>query len=150
MGAEFWSYFVPYQPDIRAALALLREQEFRAGRFYQPPEITPGFLGRLLGRRPARLGPPTSMRDALRIAGATGTRSILDIERIADRPDCGAVTPLSAEELRSLFGTEQPNRNAVEQSEALLERIERGQGVFVITYERGSPSGIFFAGYSFD
>jgi hypothetical protein len=49
-----------------------------------------------------------------------------------------------------LFGTEQPNLDAVERSEALVEKIERGQSVFVITYQRGSPSGIFFAGYSFD
>ena len=46
MGRGFCSHFVPYRDDIRAALEALREQEFRAGRFYQPSEVYPGFFSR--------------------------------------------------------------------------------------------------------
>ena len=44
----------------------------------------------------------------------------------------------------------QHSREMVEQSEELIERIDRGQGVYVVTYQQGRPDGIYFAGYSFD
>jgi hypothetical protein len=150
MGARFWSYFVPYQEDIRAALAALREQEFRAGRFYQPSEVPPGFWGRVLGRPPCKPKPPASIREAIKIAGATGTRSILDMERISDTPDYGAVSPVPRDELWRLLATEQPTREKIEHCEELFERIDRGQGIYVITYRERKPDGIYFAGYSFD
>ena len=34
--------------------------------------------------------------------------------------------------------------------EELIERIDRGQGVCVVTYQHDKPDGIYFAGYSFD
>ncbi|HVM63072.1 MAG TPA: hypothetical protein VMV72_19595 [Verrucomicrobiae bacterium] len=152
MGAEFWSYHVPYQADIRAGLEALREQEFRAGRFHQPSLISPGFWGRVFGRQPSKPKPPKSIREAIRIAdtNATGTRSILDMERISDAPASGAVSPVPEEELRRLFGTDQPTREMVEQSEELIDRIDRGQGIYVVTYRQGKPEGIYFAGYSYD
>jgi hypothetical protein len=99
MGGHFWSYSVPYQEDIRAALEALREQEFRTGRFWQPTEVQPGFFGRLLGRGPSKPKRPASIREALKTSDATGTRSILDMERVSDTPDLGAVSPLRPEEL---------------------------------------------------
>jgi hypothetical protein len=152
MGAEFWSYFVPYQEDIRAALETLREQEFRVGRYYQPSEVQPGFFGRIVGRPPSKPKRPTSIREAIKIAdtNATGTRSILDMERISDTPASGAVSPVPREELRRLLGTEQPTREMIERSEELLERIGRGQGIYVVTYRQGKPDGIYFGGYSYD
>jgi|GEM_PF-1983980 len=33
MGGNPWHYFYPYQVDINTALARLKEQEFRAGRY---------------------------------------------------------------------------------------------------------------------
>lgn len=152
MGARFWSYFVPYQEDIRGALEALREQEFRAGRFRQPASIQPGFFGRMLGWSPSKPKLPTSIREAIRIADtdATGTRSILDMERISDTPVSGAVSPVPQDELQRIFGTQQPTREMVEQSEELIERIDRGQGLYVITYQQGKPDGIYFAGYSYD
>jgi len=152
MGAEFWSHFVPYQEDIRAALEALREQEFRAGRFRQPSQIQPGFFGRMFGRPPSKPQAPASIREAIRIADtdATGTRSILDMERISDVPVSSAAWLVPRDELRRLFGTEQPTRKMVEDSEELIERIDRGQGICVVAYQQGKPDGIYFAGYSFD
>ncbi len=34
MGANPRSYLIDYQPDINAALQILRQQEFRAGRYF--------------------------------------------------------------------------------------------------------------------
>ena len=151
MGGEFWSHFVPYQEDIRAALEALREQEFRAGRFRQPCLVYPGFWGRIFGRQPSKLKPPRSIREAIKIADdGTGTRSILDMERIADTPASGTLSPVPQEELQRLFGTEQPTRDMVEQSEELIDRIDRGQGIYIVTYHGGKPDGIYFAGYSYD
>ena len=143
MGAEFWSYFVPYQEDIRAALEALRAQEFRAGRFHQPSVVPPGFLGRIFGRQPSKPKPPRTIREAIKIGdtNATGTRSILDMERISDTPGSGALSPLPRDELRRLFGTEQPTREMVEQSEELIERIDRGQGSMLSPTSKESLTG---------
>jgi hypothetical protein len=150
MGGHFWSYSVPYQKDIRAALEALREQEFRAGRFWQPAEVEPGFFGRLLDRGPSKPKRPASIPEALKISDATGTRSILDMERVTDTPELGAVSPLQPQELRELFGTEQPTLETIEKSEAFIDRLERGQGVYIILHEQGKPEKIYFAGYSYD
>src|SRR5437867_8016391 len=125
MGGHFWSYAVPYQEDIQAALEALREREFRAGRFWQPSEVQPGFFGRILGRPPSKPKPPATIREALKISDATGTRSILDMERISETPDLGAVSPLPPDELRRLFGTAEPTREIIEQSDEFIESLER-------------------------
>jgi len=150
MGGHFWSYVVPYQEDIQAALEALREREFRAGRFWQPSEVQPGFFGRILGRPPSKPKPPATIREALKISDATGTRSILDMERISETPDLGAVSPLPPDELRRLFGTTEPTREMIEHSDEFVESLERGQGVYITLCREGKPEEIYFAGYSFD
>jgi hypothetical protein len=152
MGGHFWSHHVPYQEDIRAALEALREQEFRAGRFRLPTQISPGFFGRFLGRKPSKPKPPATIREAIKIAetDATGTRSILDMERISDTPTPATMSPVPREELTRLLGTVQPTREMVENCEELIDAIDRGCGIYVVTYKAGKPDGIYFAGYSFD
>src|SRR5579871_6336459 len=100
MGAHFWSHVVPFRDDIGAVLKNLREREFRAGRFYQPDEIHPGFPGRLFGRKPYKPKPPKTIEEAIKRADsvATGTRSILDMERISETPDFGTLSPLPLDE----------------------------------------------------
>ena len=112
MGAHFWSHHVPYQENLQAALEVLREQEFRAGRFHQPSSIPPGFFGRLLGRAPSKPKPPATIREAIKLGevNACGTRSILDMERIGDSSDFGVAWLMPRDELRRLFGTDQPNQ----------------------------------------
>jgi hypothetical protein len=134
MGAEPWDYFVPYEDDIRAALDRLREREFRAGRYrhYGPEE-------------------PATIEEAVELADADGTGSILDITTVAEEPDYCAVAPLSREELVELFGTDRPTRRMIERNVMdAYENIERGQGIYVIAYKDDKPSEIFFGGYSFD
>ena len=124
MGGHPWWYFVPYEADVSAALMRLREREFRAGR-YNPavdfPEfpVTPGS--------PAPGARHDSIEEAQEDADADGTRSILDMERVADAPDYGAVAPLPAEALLDLFGTDKPTREMIEERDELYGVLERGR-----------------------
>jgi hypothetical protein len=147
MGGHPWFYFVDYEADVSAALQRLREREFRAGR-YNPAVWFPEFPVGPQSPAPGALH--GSIEEAVEEADADGTRSILDMERVSDEPDYNAVSPLPEEELLELFGTTQPTREMVEGSEELFDRLERGQGVYVVVYGGGRPAEIFFAGYSFD
>ncbi|MGA7324229.1 MAG: hypothetical protein WBX25_07055 [Rhodomicrobium sp.] len=146
MGGHPWFYFVSYEKDLNKCLHDLREQEFKAGR-YNPAERFPRFPvnpGHVPGCKHA------SIRAAQIAAGADGTRSILDIDRIAEKPDFGAISPLDEDELMALFSTIKPTRKQIESNDDLFESIERGQGIFVIAYKSDEPSEIYFAGYSYD
>ncbi len=147
MGGEPWYYFVPYQADINGALQSLRRREFQAGR-YNP--VTPFLEFPVDASAPGPGAQHASIEDAIEDADADGTRSILDMERVADEPDYGAVTPLSDDDLVDLFGTSKPTREMIESNEDLFEALERGQGVYIVAYRDDKPSEIFFAGYSFD
>jgi hypothetical protein len=147
MGAEPYWYTVRYKPDIEAALQELREQEFQAGR-YNP--VIP-FLDFPIGpNSPAPGARHASIAEAFKAAGASGTRSILDLERISDEPEMGAVTPLKEDELEELFGTTRPTREMVKANGELWERLDRFQGLCIILYKDDQPDEIYFAGYSCD
>jgi hypothetical protein len=152
MGAEAWSYFVPYREDIEGSLEELQRREFEAGRYLKPsgPHL-----------------PATSVAEAVRACGASGTRSILDMVGVADEPrppgfsledafesgidpGFGLVAPLAPEQLVELFGTERPTRAMIEEGHAVFELIDRGLGIYIVAYEGDMPSELFFAGYSFD
>ena len=148
MGGHPWFYFVEYEPDIDAALQKLRRREFEAGR-YNPAVDFPEFP--LTADTHAPGAQHGSIEEAIEDADADGTRSILDMERVAEEPDFNAVTPMPRETLLELFGTDRPTREMIDESDELFELMdERGQGVYVIVYEGERPSEIFFAGYSFD
>jgi hypothetical protein len=132
MGAEPWQYFVPYEEDVERALQQLRQQEFQAGR----------FLGSEMG--------PETIEAALELMEDCGTRSILDMERVANRRQLGAVAPLSERQLIAFFGTARPSRAVVEENDRLFEQLDRGQGVYVVVYKDEVPVEICFAGYSYD
>ncbi len=151
MGAEAWSYFVPYRDEIAAALEDLKRQEFEAGRYSQAA-----------GPGPA----PTTIEEAVTACDSQGTQSILDMIGVADGPrppgfdlnsfdfdsdpGFGLVAPLAPEQLIELFGTERPSRAMIERNDAYYEWIDRGLGLYIIAFEGGAPSEIFFAGYSYD
>jgi hypothetical protein len=132
MGAEFYDYTVPYEPDVQAALEKLRRRVFESKQF-----------------NGAEFDPPTP-EAAFELADADGTRSILDITRISDQPDFCCAAPLSPEELERYFGTPKPTKEMVRDSDDFVEDLERGMARYVILYEGDEPSGIYFAGYSFD
>jgi hypothetical protein len=147
MGAEPYYYYVKYQDDIEAALQQLREREFQAGR-YNP--VIPHLSFPVGPNSPAPGAQHESIEEALEAADADGTRSILDLDHVSDSPDFSAVAPLTCEDLERFFGTEQPTRDMIEQSDELWESMERGQGVYLILYKDGQPNEIFFGGYSCD
>lgn len=147
MGAEPYFYFVPYNADVNAALQTLREREFRAGRYNPVMPFPPFPVG---PNSPAPGAEHDSIEEALEESDADGTRSILDLDHIADEPDFGAVTLLPEESLEDLFGTAQPTRQMIEANMDFFEEMERGQGIYIIAHKDGQPDEIFFAGYSFD
>jgi hypothetical protein len=147
MGAHPYWYVVDYKSDVEAALQELRNREFRAGR-YNPVTPFPRFpIG---PKSPSPGAQHATMAEAFDDADADGTRSIIDLERVSDEPEYGAVTALGDDVLQDLFGTNKPTRAMVEQSDVLWEDLERGQGVYILLYENDTPSEIYFAGYSFD
>jgi hypothetical protein len=148
MGAHPYWYFVPYDPDLSAALERLRQTEFRAGR-YNP--VVPFLEFPLTPSSPAPGAKHRSIEAALKASDADGTRSILDIDRIADEPDFSAASPLSDELLEQFYGTTKPTRAAVEANMDFFEDLDRGQAIYIVLYDdHGHPSELFFAGYSFD
>jgi hypothetical protein len=103
-----------------------------------------------------------SIQQALHDCSEEGTRSIIDIMHIADEPDSCAASPLTEEDLMLAFGTTCPTRDIVESAfmrpnlaasakiDPIRNGIGRGQARYVIVYDEGKPSQIFFMGYSFD
>jgi hypothetical protein len=147
MGGHSWFYFVEYQPDIGKALRELRAQEFSAGR-YNP--VQRYLTAQITSESAAPGAEHPSIEAALKAAGAEGTRSILDITQIGQKPKNGAVVPLPREMLVELFGTAEPTRKMIEGNDDFFDLIERGQGIYIIAYDEGKPSEVCFAGYSYD
>jgi hypothetical protein len=147
MGGHAYWYYERYDGDVDAALQSLREREFAAGR-YNPvipfPDFPPGPNSPSPGPQHA------SIEEIMEDAAEDGTRSILDLNHISDSPDFFAVAPLPDDVLQDLYGTTQPTRAMVEQNMDFLEDVERGHGVYIVLFDDGQPSEVFFAGYSFD
>jgi len=160
MGGDPYCYFTRYQNDIQVALDALREQEFKAGRYY--PAMDKRQMRRLGFPRDETLSGPgpqhASIAEAIDASEADGTFSILDIERITDSPGFASACPLPPDELIAMFGTAEPTRKQLEtallssESEVagFWEQIDRGCGRYVVLYDNGRPCEIFFVGYSWD
>jgi hypothetical protein len=137
-GSQLWEYCVPYQADLNKVLFELREREFKAGRFYRS-ELK-----------------PKNIDEAIRIADAEGTRSIIDIEKVSPTRDIMAISPAPPEKLKALFGTDKPSHGMVENAskklqhefQVFLETYDRGEGVYIIIYDGDRPSEIYIAGWS--
>ena len=137
MGANAWTYFVPFQPDVLVAMEWLRQSVLASGRY------------RIAGARPRV--PARSIREALDLAGASGTESILDITGgLATAPTPGRLWRVPPEELEELFGTTTPTRDEVGDAADLFDRLGRGEAACVVVYADGGPTELLFVGYSFD
>ncbi len=97
---------------------------------------------------------PKTIERLLELQGESGTHSILDIGGISPEPEFSTVSPLPHTKLIELFGSDQPSHDQIERasSSGALEEFtsERWQGIYVVAYDDGSPSEIFFAGCSGD
>ena len=147
MGSSPYYYFVKYQSDVEAALQDLRQREFEAGR-YNPVQPFPRFPIHHNSAAPG--AQHISIDEARAEAAEDGTRSILDIEAISEEQNFCVAAPLSSEELRRHFGTDQPTKEMVSRKLAFLGSVERGHCVYITVFEDGQPSELFFGGYSFD
>jgi len=132
VGGEPWKHFAPYDPDISQALETARQTVFAQGSYRGSEDE------------------PSSIEEALENMDADGTASILDIDHVADTPEPTAVTLLTPEQTVQYFGTDRPTRREVDRASEFWEDIGRGEAICVTLYEDGRPSGLFFAGYSFD
>lgn len=104
------------------------------------------------GAPPSPLGPPPTIEELIDRNAEEGTHSIIDVCVVADRPQPGAVAPLSREELVALFGTVRPTRAQVEERvDDLVELRPNWVGTYVVAYgDDRRPEAIFFAGCSGD
>jgi hypothetical protein len=149
MGAEPYWYFEKFAGDVDAALQALRQREFAAGR-YNPVIRYLSELFPIGPNSPAPGAKHSSIQKAIKEAAEEGTRSILDLDQVADEPEDYAIAPLPDDVLNELYGTTQPTRAMVEDNMDFWEDMERGQGIYVILYKDRKPDEICFAGYSFD
>lgn len=132
MGAEPYQYLVDYEDNLQGALDTLRAHVFASGE-YNGAEFN-----------------PSTPEEAMEMADADGTGSILDIQRITSQPDFCCAAPFSSNELQAYFGTETPTRQDVLKNDMFWDDLERGQARYVVVYDDGKPTQLFFAGYSFD
>jgi hypothetical protein len=149
VGAEPYWYFEKFNGDVDAVLQSLRQREFAAGR-YNPVIASMWQLFPIGPHSPAPGAKHSSIQEALEDSDADGTRSILDLDHVAEEPEFCAVAPLPDEVLEELFETTQPTRAMVESNMDYMESVDRGQGIYIILYRDRKPDEICFAGYSFD
>jgi hypothetical protein len=132
MGGWPYQYVVAFQIDAQAALDALRADVFARGDYY-------GSQAR-----------PRSIKEAVDRSGESGTRSILDIERVSKSPALRRAAPLTPAEVARYFGEAKPTVRMVEECDDLWEDLERGQARYMVTYEGDVPVNLVFVGYSFD
>ena len=99
---------------------------------------------------------PETIDQLLEEQGESGTHSILDIRRVSDEPEFGAVSPMPSQELVALFGTDKPTRKMIEEKAGDYGLVEHSlvsdpwQGVYFTVYRDGRPDELYFIGTSGD
>jgi hypothetical protein len=159
VGASGWSYLVPYDVDVERAFRALRADVF-ARRDYHCQDPSQKFA---------------TIRDLLLAQAEDGTHSILDMNRVTTDPapapadlqemqerlvtaiatggaatgPHGTVFRMSDAELTACFGTTRPTGKP---DDTVLSKlpIERGTGRYVVIYDGGTASALWFAGVSGD
>lgn len=161
-------------PRLLAQLEPLLPDEgwFEAGR-YNP--LNPFPLDFDLNQSVKEIEPDVvsskSIEEAIEAAMESGTRSILDINKVADEPGPGIATSIPSNYLSRFFRTDQPTREMVEASLFeeypemeeeedveyyedgiidIYDLVSRGFCRQIIIYENNHPSEICFFWYSWD
>src|SRR5262249_50183533 len=101
--------------------------------------------------------PSATAAEAVANAGASGTRSVLDVGSVTPAPEPGGAGPVPAGVLLRVFGTERPTRAAVEQGydedeafEDYFAGLEGRAACCVVVHEGGEPREVFLAGWTYD
>jgi hypothetical protein len=125
----------------------LRAREFAAGRYNPVIQFLefsePAFSKQNPGAK------HETIKQAVAASAEDGTRSILDIDRVAAKSDYGVAAPLPPARLRELYDTDKPTREMVDDHE-FFDEIERGKCVYIVVCKDGAPAELMFAGYSYD
>ena len=169
MGASGWSYFVPYEMDINAALERLRQDVFQRadyllledwGLMNEADERIaagddPAIVQADRMAKRAALPHPSSIAELFEWNMDSGTHSILDMESgVSNAPAFGTVSPLTDEQLIAAFGTTTPTHDQIErrmEREDLVGSLRRRwEGLYIVVYDGSSPSELYFAGFSGD
>src|ERR1700683_1271568 len=141
MGSKAWHYFTPYRESVGQSLTDLRQQEFLARRFYHS-EL-----------------PSATIEEAVENSGECGSCAILDIQKIAAAPTDYAACAVPEDILIQQFDTHRPSREAVasvydsDDDTVFFDffyGLDRGQACYIVTYQEGQPSEVFFEGWSVD
>jgi hypothetical protein len=165
MGASGWAYLAQYQVDLNQALETLREVVFQSGEYFTEAK----FLAMVIENTQESMSPealrplqdrlaelenesqPRTIQELLQMNGENGTHSIIDIKGVAETSEFGKVAPLSSQQLMKFFGTERPTREMAEEKLDEIENLcQRGEGVYFVVFQNGSPSEICFIGISGD
>ena len=167
MGADLYLYVVGYRPCpdvlfpellepefcIRTALDDLRCWVFLAGN-YQPPDpykwVTDLCYPSEVSFEMSKIREGLEVIKDELIESNDGTRSILDLERIAGAPDFKAAGPLPDASLMRVYGTTKPTREMVLADKSIFYEFARGHGAYVVLYEEGEAVEVLFAGYTLD
>lgn len=156
LGASGWEYYVPFRPDLDAALQALKSRVLADGEYWWPfdevdededDDLPPDWRV----PRPRTLAEFGAVAEANEDLQSEGTHSILDMDHVKDRPYAmpGTVRPVSADEAREVTGKERLTRADVPLIEDLAD--ERWIGRCAVLHdERGEPSEIYFWGFSGD
>ena len=146
MGAESWTYYVPYQENLEQAFQDLRQRVMDTGDYEIPENYKDAPL-------------PQTIEEVWRRCAeeGAGTYSILDMASLSTDPNAtetGLVQPLSSQDLRELFGGEKPTRAEVEatfEEGWFWDKVRTNWGgLYVIIYQNNDPYELVFAGFSGD
>lgn len=90
--------------------------------------------------------------DILQQFSSSGTSTILDITHVSETPEFGALFPVTPEQLREHFGTEQPTMAQFQQPSGAspVRYHERGQAYYIVLYKNGKPDEIWIEGSTGD
>jgi hypothetical protein len=148
MGASGWSYYVPYQPNLQAALQELRQRVFQTGDYWW---AVPYEFGKTAADFPNR---PQTEEElwAEEIVQESGTHSILDMSNVVtdnETPDYGTVQPVTEAEAIERLGVAKLTRAHVDALQSLA--TQRWFGRCAVLHDAaGEPNEIYFWGFSGD
>lgn len=148
MGASGWSYFVPYESNVKTALAKLQAKVFEAGDYYDPCERKPAddqtftewivannikipkekvallkkaFESGKKNAKEKRKIKVTTIEELREKNGDTGTHSILDIREIEETDVPYKSGKVSDKHLLEIFTTLKPTREMILANEGDLQ-----------------------------
>ncbi len=160
MGASGWSYFVPYQPDLNAALRQIQETVFRSGDYFRPARFYRQMLERgaiskdrfyELVQRAGDDTRPATMQELIELRGKQGTHSILDMRYVSPDRDLCTISALMPHEYRRLWRTLHPTHEmAAAKIDELTSLRGAWQGVYAIIWRGEKEHEILFCGMSGD